>query len=54
MITQEKILLEYEGPYHFVKDQYYMCGEYDNSFTNFNKLRITDDLPFLLDQKVLV
>lgn len=30
------ILLEYEGPYHFIKDEYYMTGEYADAFTNLN------------------
>jgi hypothetical protein len=33
----KKVLLEYEGPYHYVKDQYYMTGEFDGKFVDLNK-----------------
>ena len=33
----QKILLEFEGPYHFIKDEYYMTGEYTDAFTNLNR-----------------
>lgn len=36
--TKDKqILLEYEGPYHFIKDEYSMTGEYADAFTNLNR-----------------
>lgn len=32
-IKDKKVLLEYEAPYHFIKDKYFMTGEYDMAFT---------------------
>ena len=39
----DQIVLEFEGPYHYIKDQYHMLGNEDNSFVNFNNLIRTKD-----------
>jgi hypothetical protein len=38
------VLLEFEGPYHFIKDEYYMMQEYQSLFTDFNKQARSADM----------
>lgn len=36
-INGQNVIFEYEGPYHFIKDKYFMTSEYDLAFTEAEK-----------------